>query len=198
MSTITCFCGNTIDVDFPSEIDLEKSPKAESSILDGSFMTVSCTCGRLLKPEFPFRVFREDGSLDLFLVPELNRNSFLTGRFDTPASADIVIGFPELVERLTILRAGFDPRANEIAKYYLSRKAGPVEDIQIRFQGIESEKAVYHIFGLKSDEIAVVKLPVESLRKMEEDIETAGNSEPFKTIFEKPYISLSKVVVVEE
>ena len=199
MSTIACSCDNVIEVDFPSTVDLAASPNAEESILKGDFMSVVCAkCGRILKPELTVRIRHDERGIDWYMIPELERNAFMLGRVEPPDSAELVVGFRELVERLRLAREGLDPRVNEMAKYYLAQKADAGDELSIYFEGLEEDHAVFHIHGLREGEIGVARVKLATIGEMNRDIERVQMDEPFRTIFERPYVSINKIAIDRE
>ncbi len=124
---VACFCENSFEVDLPQSADLGVDPLVEEQILKGDFMAVTCpSCGKRLTPEFPFHLVgrgspsRPQG-WDLFLVPEEDRIPFLRGKLEySPGDPTrVVIGYPELAEKVLIFGQGLDDRVIEIMKYYL-------------------------------------------------------------------------------
>lgn len=85
-------------------------------------MAVTCPrCGKRLTPEFPFRLSLAGGRGEIMLVPEKDRIGLARGKLDYELGSPyrVVVGFPELAEKLHILAAGLDDRVIEIMKYYL-------------------------------------------------------------------------------
>jgi hypothetical protein len=118
---IACFCEKVFEADLPALVDLAERPEAADEVLRGEFMAVSCpACGKRLTPEFPCRFTGVAagplGALELSLVPETDRVAYLAGRMDKEiGNADrVVIGVPELAEKLAIFRAGLDDRVVEM------------------------------------------------------------------------------------
>jgi hypothetical protein len=177
-------------------------PEIEQLILDGSFMSVACPgCGRRLTPEYPFRLTGVSVFGDLFLVPEVDRGAYERGNleYDIGTPGRIVIGFPELEEKVRIAHAHLDDRVIEIMKYYLltgSTSTGEGEqgkDIGIVYRGIDSDRHLFNIIGLKEGEIGVARLPEELYRRIVSDVETRVNEDPFKDFCVPPWVSLRKI-----
>jgi hypothetical protein len=198
---IACFCESSFDADIPDSADLGDAGIQES-ILSGSFMEVHCpTCGKRLTPEFPFRLTGVRGPGEIFLVPESDRAAYTMGRldYDIGSPGRVVVGFPELVEKVLIAGSGLDDRAVEIMKYYLLTGSNPAAgqepgpDVTILYRGIEEEKHVFHIMGMKEGEIGIARLGRDLYARIASDIETRVTEEPFRDFCQPPWVSLRRV-----
>ncbi|GHV86550.1 hypothetical protein AGMMS50230_21580 [Spirochaetia bacterium] len=134
---IPCLCENTFTVEIPEEIDLDAENRYLAEIVSGAFMNFTCTsCGKKHKPEFPITVLWPSRDLRLEVLPELERMSFYHEKKekDRNMKTGTVIGYPELADRLRVIRDGLEPAAVEALKYYLLLKAEetcPDEEISI-------------------------------------------------------------------
>jgi hypothetical protein len=163
-------------------------------------MTVQCpNCSHSLKPDLHFYLKDASLGIDLCYVPERDRSKALTGdlAYATDQARELVIGYPELVEKLTIAKRGFDPRAIEVLKYSLLSSALDAAeggaDIRIRFHNLEQEKLVFYIEGLKEGEIGVSSIPIESYEKVTANLKEIIEKEPFASLLAPPYISVNKI-----
>lgn len=201
MKEITCNCEKVFQADIPGEIDLGKSPDIIASILDGSFLNVTCpSCHTVLKPEFPVRIFDKKRHWDIHLVPELARNEFLKGMksaaFDKKER--YVIGYPELVEKVKCLSDDLDDRVIEYLKYHIFSKVlekteNDENEIILYYNGKKGDELIFHIRGLKPDEVAVFKMPQSLYTKALADIEQKMAEEPFSEFLIPPYVSLNRL-----
>ena len=115
----------------------KSEPDVEQKIEDGDFMVVTCPqCGKRLTPEFPFRLSLRGGRGDLLMVPEKDRIGLARGKleYEIGNAFRVVVGFPEMAEKLHIFSAGLDDRVIEIMKYYLLTGAAAEEDQETRRQ----------------------------------------------------------------
>ncbi len=193
MKTLTCFCEHNFSVDIPDTIDLDKEKDTAEKILNGSFLTFTCPqCGNLLKPEFPVHLISKIKDIDIFLVPEIERNSFMTGALKYPGKR-IVIGFPELQERFKLLKYGLDEKAVEMIKVYFLEKADSSKDIKIYFGKRENAHLIFYIEGLKESETAITKIPEEIYNKFEKEIIDNTYNDTFHDLLTPPYISINKI-----
>lgn len=191
MKMIPCYCNKEVEFDFPDEIDLAARPEIIDTIIDGTFMSVQCPyCGKILKPEEPVRLYDSKGTLDLQLVPELQRNALLTGRYKV-TSARVAVGFPELAEKVALYMAGLDEGAIEILKLPgMNRDTD--KDISIYFNSLEEDNLVFHIHGLEPGRIGVTRI---SRDLYDRTLESLGKkSDPvYRDILTPPYISVKKI-----
>jgi hypothetical protein len=198
---IACFCENSFDAEIPESADLADDPGVQELILSGDFMAVSCpSCGKRLTPEFPFRLTGVMKVGELFLIPEADRAAFTRGRldYDVGKPGRIVVGFPELAEKVLIFARGLDDRVIEIMKYYLltgSTGGGDQEqdkDVSLTYRGIEGDKHLFHIRGLKAGEVGVARLAEQFYQKISSDVESRVREEPFRDFCEPPWVSLRR------
>jgi hypothetical protein len=197
---VACNCGHSFEAQLPESIDIDKEPERWQEILCGDFMSVKCpNCGHPLKPDLPFRLTRKSFDLDLYYVPERDRRKALAGElpYSISDAKELVVGYPELVERLSVMEGGLDFRAIEVLKYYLLRPAlddsEGEEEIRIRFKEKMQDELVFYIEGMKEDEIAVSRIAIETYNKVMQNLEDTLNSEPFSTLLSPPYISINKI-----
>jgi hypothetical protein len=197
---IACFCESSFDAEIPESADLAADTGVEEQIQSGDFMAVSCpACGKRLTPEYPFHLTGVKAVGDLFLVPEADRGAFLLGTLDySPGSPGrIVVGFPELSEKVLIFGKGLDDRVIEIMKYYLlTGPAGPgneaAGDASLLYRGVEDGKHVFNILGMKEGQVGVARLAGAIYQKIAADVEKRVLEEPFRDFCEPPWISLRK------
>ncbi len=198
---IRCRCDNAVELDAPSSIDLDADAASLNALLDGSFLSVTCPqCGAHVRPEIALRVTWPSRGLDVQVLPELERLSALRGKIDAPKGKEVLIGYPELFERVRMLRDGLDPKAVETLKYFVFEKAedaDPEADIDVLYHGSSSDYLSFHILGLKKDEAAVLKLPCESYKKAVSSFKDTASREPFKSVFSGAYKSIKKLAFLE-
>jgi hypothetical protein len=197
MKSVSCICENVFDAEVPESMDLDASPEAAASILDGSFLNFTCpACGKLLKPEFRMRVTAPSRKLDLEFLPEEDRAAFYAGKLSIPAGRECVIGFPELLDRVRVVMAGLDHRAVEVMKYvYLSKaeEQNPHADIQVYFHGLEGDSLVFHILGVAEGQVAVIKADRSMYESVQRDLPARSGRPPFSAILSPPYVSVRKL-----
>jgi hypothetical protein len=199
---IMCVCERSFEAEVPEEIDLDRDDAAIPSILDGTFLSYRCpACGKLLKPEFTVFLHSDSRKTGVFFLPESERGTFYAGAATTPPGSEVVIGYPELLERVREMVAGLDPRPLEIMKFFYLQKAEekcPEGEIRIFFHGIEADALVFHIHGMAKDEIAVIKAPRSSYDRTVVELPDRARTAPYASILAPPYISIRRLDVEEE
>jgi hypothetical protein len=197
---IECYCGERIETSFAETVDLDADPGAAEAILDGMFMSLECPhCGTLLKPELPVRIHSASTGFEVTLVPELDRNAFTRGKldYDIGAPARVAIGYPELVEKVRIWRAGLDDRAVEVVKYYLLSRALEGEeqrDVRVLFVGLEGDGRLrFQIEGLRDREVAVSRVAEATYSRAKERLNEIPGDDPLREMLEPPYVSINRI-----
>lgn len=202
---IPCFCDNSFTVEVPDKIYLDREPRYIEDIIAGNFMSFVCeSCGKKHKPEFPVCVYWPEKGLSLEVIPELDRGDFYRkkdGRKSSRVAVETVIGYPELAERIAVLRDDLVPEAEEALKYYLLIKADetyPEDDISIWYQGRRGDSLEFHIHGIRQDEVAVIKAPLTLYQKTLEDYRKNPRADPFASLRVKTYLSIQNILRPEE
>ena len=216
---ITCFCDNTFEADIPEEIDLDSQSGYLDEIQNGSFFLFSCpSCGKKHKPEFPLTVLWPSKKLQFEVFPELDRGEFYR-RKKTPAvkgpnKLETLIGYPEMADRLAVIREGFDPVAVEAIKYFLHVKAEeqyPEDELNIWYYGSSGQaeqssgeqrsggqsSLEFHIHGIRKDEVAVMKVPLSVYQKTLDDYKKNPKDELFGALRVRTYLSVKNTMLPE-
>ncbi|MDR2073250.1 MAG: CpXC domain-containing protein [Spirochaetaceae bacterium] len=201
---IPCFCDNTFTIDVPQEIDLDTDPQYIEDILAGNFMNFICTsCGKKHKPEFPLTLNWPSKGLILEVLPELDRGEFYRRKEPKNMSPEkeTVISYPEMAERIAIIRDDLSVEALEALKYYLFVKADeayPENEISVWYNAKTGEALEFHIHGIKDNEVAVMKTPLNLYEKTLEDYKKNPRTDPFASLRIKSYCSLQNLLRPEE
>ncbi|RPJ06666.1 MAG: hypothetical protein EHM28_09650, partial [Spirochaetaceae bacterium] len=178
MIELTCMCENKFSADIADTYDTGKNPETVESILSGNFLNAKCpACGKVLKPELNVLVKNVIKGTDIRLIPELERMTYLKNLKDKPDSSDrIVIGYPELIEKTRILKDGFDDQVIEYLKYLVLSKVlektaeTDENDISITYNDKKGDEILFHIMGLKADEVGIFKVPVDWYKQAQGEI----------------------------
>lgn len=195
MRKVTCMCESTFDADLPEEIDLDEAPATIQDIIAGKFFAVTCpSCGTVLKPELSVRLFSKKMNMDLQVIPEIERLSLYLGK-KSLESKEVLVGYAELYERAKVMADRLDPEAIEILKYFLSLKAYDKApegaEVRVAYAGLdESERLLFHVQGIKEDQVAVLPMARASYDKIAADKAKTMKEEPFTLMFKGPYRSL--------
>ena len=203
---VPCTCYAPVDFEYDEVVDLSQNPEAANQIMAGSFMEVKCPkCGKILHPEFPFTVKHEGKKIDIQFLPERMRDEYLRGisKYCFKKDGRIVIGFPELAEKLKIINEGFDDRIIEVIKYYMVSKIEadqkPENEIRAFFECTDKEgNLVYQVLGLKENEAAKLTIPKSFYEVCKIKTLAYQKSEPFCLFLSPPYISLLRISRVYE
>ena len=208
---IPCFCENTFEVEVPEEINLDSSSGYIDEIQNGTFLNYICpSCGKNLKPEFPISILWPSKKLRFEVFPELDRGEFYrrkkTPEEKGPNKLETIIGYPELADRLTVIRDGLDPAVVEAIKYFLHLKAEeqyPDDEIDIWYYGSSgsggnSASLEFHIHGIREEEVAVMKVPLTLYQKYLEDYRKNPKAELFSALRVRSYLSVKNTMRPEE
>jgi len=204
---ISCFCDNSFEAEIPEEIDLDSNGACFDEIQNGTFMNFTCpSCGKKHKPEFPLSVLWPSKKLRFEVFPELDRGEFYRRKKaperKKPYSGGIyaeetIIGYPELADRLAVIRDGFDPVAVEAIKYFLHLKAEeqyPEDEIDIWYYGHSNDTLEFHIHGIRKDEVAVMKVPLSLYQKTLDDYKKHPKNEVFSSLRVRTYLSVKNMM----
>jgi hypothetical protein len=191
---VTCICENSFDADLPEEIDMDAEPGRINQVLDRSFFVITCpSCGTKLEPEVRVRFLSKSRSLDLVVIPELDRGALYRGKVVLLKGSNVVVGYDELRERFRIIADNLDPDGIEILKYFLLLKAeetAPDSDISIAFVESEKDALIFHVRGIKEGEVAVLRVGRGIYDKTVSDKSRTMRTEPFDRMFAGPYRSV--------
>ena len=206
---ITCFCENAFDVDIPDEIDLDTGTYLEE-IQNGNFLNYSCpSCGKKHKPEFQIMLVWPSKKTRYEIFPEMDRGEFYR-RKKQPGGKDAykletIIGYPEMADRLAVIRDGLEPAAIEAIKYFLYVKAEeqyPDDELDIWYysrQGDSNPDSLeFHIHGIRENEVAVMKIPLSLYQKTLEDYKNNSKPELFGDLRVKSYLSVKNTMRPEQ
>ncbi len=198
MGLIRCNCGEEISVDFPEVFDTKEYPDLFEEVLEGKFLSVQCSaCGTLIKPELPVRLVDKERGVDIFFLPDKEREKYLAGKRDVPEADRIVFGYLELAEKVYIFSNDLNDRVVETIKYYYLKKGGG-EDITVYLDALENEKLRFHIHGLKKDEIGITTLSRNFYEKVETELPSIVQTENLSEVLSPPYVSVKKIYIETE
>jgi len=209
---IPCYCDNAFEVDIPEEIDLDKNSEYFEQIQNGTFFNFTCpACGKKHKPEFPVAVLWPSKKLLFEVFPEMERGDFYrrkkTPDKKGPNKLETIIGYPELADRLAVIKDGFEPAAVEAIKYFLHIKAEeqyPDDELDIWYYtngtgGCGTEGSLqFHIHGIRKDEVAVMKIPLSLYEKTLNDYRKKPKGDTFSALRVRTYLSVKNTMRHEE
>jgi hypothetical protein len=198
MRSITCPCNHVFEADIPDSIDLDADSSQLKALADGDFLAITCpSCGYVSKPEFPLEVVWASHDLTLKVIPELERGDFYLQPTVSPGDAQVVIGYPELADRIAVVAAGLDVLAIEALKYYLlvkAEEAAPDAEVGAWFSGRTDDIIEFHLHGLREGEVAVSRVPFALYERTLADSRADADSEPFASLRFGPYLSVQNIL----
>jgi hypothetical protein len=166
-------------------------------------MNFTCSsCGKRHKPEFPLTVKWPGKGLTLEVLPELSRGEFYRRKEEkNQAPRETVISYPELIERIAMLKDGLTTEAVEAIKYYLYVKADenyPEENLTVWYYTKTESGLEFHIHGIKNNEVAVMRIPPALYEKTLADFKANPKAEPFSFLRVKSYCSIQNILRPDE
>ena len=200
---IPCLCGSSFFVEINEQVDLDNSPEILDQILNGTFLNFTCSnCGKKHKPEFPIIVIWASKKIRLEVLPELERGEFLRRKKDIP-NTETIIGYPELADRLAVIRDGLEVMPVEVLKYHLlvrAEESYPELNISVWYHALVSDNSgnpefiEFHLHGIKTDEVAVSRIPMRLYEKYRQDFKKKPKGELFVSLRHRTYLSVSNMI----
>jgi len=199
---INCPCGNNFPVKFEDEIDLDLNPEYLEQIFNGTFMSFDCTlCRKRHKPEYRIMIIWKSKNLKLEVLPELDRGEFYRRKKETASKEttpfETVIGFPEMADRLAVIKDDLEPVIIETLKSYLLVKAEenyPNKEINVWYHRSSPESIEFHLDGIRADEVAVMKVPREVYDKTTEEYSKHPKNEIYTSLRVRSYLSVQNIL----
>lgn len=194
---LKCPCGKIFPVEFMDEVDLDQNPLEIESIINGSFLNFICpVCKKKHKPEFRIIVIWKLKNLRLEVLPETDRGEFYRQKKDKH-SFETVIGYPEMTDRISVLKDNLEPVIIETLKFYLLAKAEenyPGKDVKAWYHGKGPSGIEFHLDGIRTDEVAVMRVPDDLYEKTSADFKKRPKSEPFSLLRVRSYLSVQNIL----
>ena len=199
---ISCFCSCNFSIEYKEDVDIDIEPENLEKILNGSFMSYTCpVCAKKHKPEFKITVVWKSRNLILNVFPELDRGEFYRNKKEGAsregASHETVIGYPEMADRLSVIKDGLEPAVIEALKFHILARA--LEDYRNKTinawyyckgpEGIE-----FHLDGIREGEVAVMRLPGEIYDKTLDDFKNRPKSGVFSSLRIRSYLSVQNTL----
>jgi hypothetical protein len=66
------------------------------------------------------------------------------------------------------------------------------KDVSLAYRGVEGDKHLFHILGIKAGEVGVARLAGQFYQKIASDVESRVRDEPFRDFCEPPWVSLRR------
>ena len=194
---IKCLCGSNLSIEYDEEVDLDANPLILESILNGTFMSYDCNfCKKKHKPELRIMLIWNSKNIKLDVYPELDRSEFYNNKKDN-TSAETVIGFPEMADRIAVIKDSLEPAVIETLKSYILAKAEenyPDNDINVWYYNIGPEGIEFHLDGIRKDEVAVMRIPKEMYDKTLDDYRKHPKGGIFPSLRVRSYLSIQNIL----
>jgi len=193
---ITCPCGKNIPIDIEEEINLDEKPDQIEKICNGTFMSFDCPdCGKKHKPEYPVNLTWKSKNINFEVLPELERGEFYRRKKDKP-NMETLIGYPEMADRIIVIKDDLEPVVIEAIKSFLLAKAEdsyPEKEINAWYIGKTPKGIEFHLDGIKQDEVAVMIVPFEIYEKTKSDYKKRPKNEIFTVLRCRTYLSVQNL-----
>jgi len=194
---INCLCGTNVQIEYEDEIDLDKDAESLEKIFNGTFMSYKCGfCGKIHKPEYKITLIWDSKNYKMEAIPELDRGEFYRNKKEN-SNFETVIGFPEMADRLAVIKDDLDPMVIETLKSYLLTKAEeayPDKEINAWYHCKSTNGIEFHLDGIRSDEVAVMRIPFETYEKTLDDYRKRPKSDVFTSLRVRSYLSVQNIL----
>jgi len=194
---ISCPCGGNIQFDYDEEIDLDVKPQTLEDISKGTFMSYKCpSCGKKHKPEYRIILNWKSKNYRLLVIPELERGDFYLKKKEN-INFETVIGFPEMADRLSVIKDGLEPVVIETLKAFIHAKAEenyPDNDINVWYYCCGPSGIEFHLDGIRRGEIAVMIIPNEMYEKTLNEYKKHPKANNYAALRVRSYLSIQNLL----
>jgi len=175
---------------------LDDNPDQLEKICNGTFMSYDCPeCGKKHKPEYIIKLIWKSKKVNFEVLPELERGEFYRRKKDN-SSFETLIGYPEMADRITVIKDDLEPVVIEALKSLLLAKAEetyPEKDIYAWYICKTPKGIEFHLDGIKQDEVAVMIVPHEIYEKTLADYKKRPKNEIFTSLRCRTYLSVQNL-----
>jgi len=194
---INCLCGTNIPIEYIENVDIDAKPDVLESIFSGTFMSYNCSyCGKKHKPEYRITITWKSKNYIVEVIPELERGEFYRSKAENQ-STETVIGFPEMADRLSVIKDNLEPIIIETIKSYLLTKAEenyPDKEINAWYHCKNNDGIEFHLDGIRPGEMAVMRIPFEMYEKTLDDFRKRPKNELFTSLRVRSYLSVQNML----
>lgn len=202
MRKITCPCEQVFKADIPETVQLDDDPGALDRIIDGTILSCICpTCHAELNLDLPLTVSWPSKKTTIHMVPEIDRLGLVSGKLSMKKNTDYVVGYAELVDRVSAIRDGLEPVVVESIKLRLleqarkeARKKTPVILYEKNTADNELE---FHVHGIREDEVAVMRIPRRLYDSVLDQYRSNPEKEEYTALRNGGYLSVCNVLLEE-
>jgi hypothetical protein len=190
-------CGKNFPIETEEEIDLDANREYLDKISNGTFMSFICPdCGKNHKPEYKVTLVWKSKNFKLEVLPELERGSFYRNKKET-GQHETIISYPEMADRIAVIRDDLEPIAIETLKSYLLAKAEenyPGKEIDAWYYTKGPSGIEFHLDGIRDGEVAVMRIPLDVYEKTCEDYRKHPKNEVFSALRVRSYLSVQNIL----
>jgi len=193
---ISCHCGNNFSISYDEEIDLDQKPELIENILNGTFMSYNCpACRKKHKPEYRIMIKWESKNRQIEVLTELERGEFYRRKKEKTV-IETIIGFPEMSDRIAVIKDDLEPAVIETLKSFLLAKAEenyPDSNINAWYYGKGSDGIEFHLDGIRRDEVAVMRVPLEVYENTVTDYQNNPKKDIYSSLRVHSYLSVQNL-----
>jgi hypothetical protein len=194
---ITCLCSANFTFNYEEEIDLDQKPEHLENILKGTFMSANCpSCRKKHKPEFKIVITWKSKNLKMEVLPELDRGEFYRNKKEK-SQYETIIGYPEMSDRLAVIKDDLEPVVIETLKSYLLAKASenyPDKDINAWYHCKGPSGIEFHLDGIRAGEVAVMRIPQDVYDNTLGDWQKHPKNGIFPALRVRSYLSVQNIL----
>jgi hypothetical protein len=193
---ISCPCGRNFSIEMEEEYDLDAKSEIIDEINNGTFLSFTCPdCQKKHKPEYKIMLVWKSKNLKLEVLPEIERGEFYR-RKEKSAPFQTIIGYPEMADRIAVLKDDLEPIVIEALKSLLLAKAEeryPDHEINAWYHCKVPTGIEFHLDGIRQGEMAVMVVPQAVYDKTMEDWKKHPKNEVFSSVRYRSYISVQNI-----
>jgi len=195
--TINCLCGSSFSIETEEEFDLDQDPQTLEKIFYGTFMSYDCPyCEKKHKPEYKITLLWKSKNLKMEVIPELDRGEFYRNK-KASSQFETVIGFPEMADRLAVIKDSLEPIVIETLKSYLLAKAEenyPDNEINVWYHAKGPSGIEFHLDGIRAEEVAVMRIPQEMYDRTYDDYKKHPKKDIYTSLRVRSYLSIQNIL----
>ncbi len=202
MRKITCPCEQVFKAEIPETVNLDNDKDALDKIIKGTILSCICpSCNAELNLDLPLTVSWPSRRTTIHMVPEIERLSLISGKTAMKKNTEYVVGYAELVDRVSVLRDNLEPVVVESIKLRLLEKAR--ESVTSDRPVILYEKNTpdndleFHIHGLRENEVAVTRIPRHLYDSVLEHYQSNPEQEDYTALRNGGYLSVRNILLEE-
>ena len=202
MRKITCPCEQVFKAEIPETVNLDKEKEALDKIVKGTILSCICpACNAVLNLDLPLTVSWPSRKTTIHMVPEIERLSLVSGNTAMKKNTEYVVGYAELVDRVSVLRDNLEPVVVEAIKLRLLEKAresaASGTPVILYEKNTPDNELEFHIHGIRENEIAVTRIPRHLYDSVLEHYRSNPEQEDYTALRNGGYLSVRNILLEE-